>query len=114
MVIAPRSGRRLPICSLRGSADVHGVVSDVHRLTWLVPGSGDHRWLQGVGLMQRRHAVVLGAGVAGLLTARVLSDSFDSVSIVERDTLDANGDPRRGVPQGRQVHVLLPSGKQIL
>ena len=33
------------------------------------------------------HAVVLGASMAGLLAARVLSDSFASVTVFDRDTL---------------------------
>ncbi len=31
------------------------------------------------------HAVVLGAGMPGLLTARVLADSFARVTVVDRD-----------------------------
>ncbi|MEU4311461.1 FAD-dependent monooxygenase [Nocardia sp. NPDC024068] len=61
----------------------------------------------------RGHAVVLGASMAGLLTARVLSESFARVTVIERDDLSAPGD-RRGVPQGRHVHALLARGRQIL
>ncbi|WP_063020763.1 FAD-dependent oxidoreductase [Nocardia niwae] len=61
----------------------------------------------------RGHAVVLGASMGGLLAARVLSDSFEKVTLIERDDLSAPGD-RRGVPQGRHVHALLARGKQIL
>ncbi|WP_433378931.1 FAD-dependent oxidoreductase [Actinoplanes sp. CA-142083] len=58
-----------------------------------------------------RQAVVLGGSVAGLMAARVLSDHAEQVLIVERDDLDLPGDePRLGVPQGSQVHALLPSG----
>ncbi|MFD5176968.1 FAD-dependent monooxygenase [Nocardia sp. NPDC058379] len=60
---------------------------------------------------RRGHAVVLGASMAGLLTARVLSETFDTVTVVERDDLSTPGD-RRGVPQGRHVHALLARGKQ--
>jgi 2-polyprenyl-6-methoxyphenol hydroxylase-like FAD-dependent oxidoreductase len=59
------------------------------------------------------HAVVLGAGIAGLLTARVLADSYDRVTVVERDRLTGPG-ARRGVPQGRHAHVLMPRGSQVL
>ncbi|WP_169813473.1 2Fe-2S iron-sulfur cluster-binding protein [Nocardia vaccinii] len=62
---------------------------------------------------RRGHAVVLGASMAGLLTARVLSESFASVTVLERDDLAAPGD-RRGVPQGRHVHALLARGERIL
>jgi flavin-dependent dehydrogenase len=57
-----------------------------------------------------RHAVVLGAGVAGLLAARVLSERFARVTVLERDTLDGAG-PRRGVPQARHIHGLLDRGR---
>ncbi|MFE3542598.1 2Fe-2S iron-sulfur cluster-binding protein [Nocardia sp. NPDC059177] len=61
---------------------------------------------------ERTHAVVLGASMAGLLAARILSESFAQVTVVERDDLSAPGD-RRGVPQGRHVHALLARGTQI-
>lgn len=60
------------------------------------------------------HAIVLGAGVAGLLTARVLTDCYDQVSIVERDALPSDITARRGVPQGRHAHVMMPRGTQLL
>ena len=59
------------------------------------------------------HAVVLGASMAGLLAARVLSDAYQRVTVVDRDTLEQAGN-RRGVPQGRHAHVLVPRGTQIL
>ncbi|MEV0614346.1 FAD-binding monooxygenase [Nonomuraea sp. NPDC050404] len=58
------------------------------------------------------HAVVFGAGLAGLLAARVLADRYERVTIVERDRLTEG--PRRGVPQGRHAHALLPRGQQII
>jgi 2-polyprenyl-6-methoxyphenol hydroxylase-like FAD-dependent oxidoreductase len=60
------------------------------------------------------HAVVLGASMAGLLAARVLTDAYERVTIVERDPLPATGENRRGVPQGRHAHVLLAGGAKIL
>ncbi|GLX02517.1 FAD-dependent monooxygenase [Microtetraspora sp. NBRC 16547] len=59
------------------------------------------------------HAIVLGAGISGLLAARVLTDFYDQVTLIERDVL--NGDkPRKGVPQGFHGHALLPRGLQIM
>jgi 2-polyprenyl-6-methoxyphenol hydroxylase-like FAD-dependent oxidoreductase len=58
-------------------------------------------------------AVVLGGSMAGLLVARVLADHFDQVSIVERDALPDNAEPRKGVPQGRHLHGLLKRGEEI-
>jgi 2-polyprenyl-6-methoxyphenol hydroxylase-like FAD-dependent oxidoreductase len=64
------------------------------------------------GLGER--AVVLGASMGGLLAARVLADFFDTVTVVERDELPDGPVVRRGVPQGRHVHVLLARGAQVL
>jgi 2-polyprenyl-6-methoxyphenol hydroxylase-like FAD-dependent oxidoreductase len=60
------------------------------------------------------HAVVIGAGLGGLLAARVLADRFEQVTVVERDQLPACDEPRRAVPQGRHCHTLLPSGQLCL
>src|SRR5688572_13464994 len=60
------------------------------------------------------HAVVIGGSMAGLLAARVLSDHVDRVTLVERDRFPEGVDNRRGVPQGRHGHVLLPRGEAIL
>ena len=57
-----------------------------------------------------RRAVVLGASMAGLLAARVLSDHADEVLVIERDGGGGGGEPRPGVPQGGHVHALLPAG----
>ena len=61
-----------------------------------------------------RRAVVLGAGVAGLLAGRVLADTYREVLIVDRDQLDDTDAPRRAVPQGHHIHGLLASGHQII
>ncbi|MEX3655841.1 hypothetical protein ABFW14_10885 [Mycolicibacterium fortuitum] len=60
------------------------------------------------------HAVVLGAGIAGLLMARVLSEFYGSVTLVERDALPDRPDQRKGVPQGRHLHNFLSRGTQVL
>ncbi|EYF03001.1 FAD-dependent oxidoreductase [Chondromyces apiculatus] len=61
-----------------------------------------------------RRAVVIGGSMAGLLTARVLADHFDEVTLVERDSISAEPADRKGVPQGRHVHVLLARGLDVL
>ena len=61
-----------------------------------------------------RHAVVLGASLAGLFTARVLTESFDEVTLVDRDSLPDGPVPRKGVPQGWQSHGLHARGREIL
>jgi 2-polyprenyl-6-methoxyphenol hydroxylase-like FAD-dependent oxidoreductase len=60
------------------------------------------------------HAVVIGAGMAGLWTARVLSDHVRRVTVLERDRLPQGAAPRPGVPQDRHVHVLLQRGATIM
>ncbi|HEU5090335.1 MAG TPA: FAD-dependent monooxygenase, partial [Roseiflexaceae bacterium] len=62
----------------------------------------------------KRHAVVLGASMAGLLTARVLSEHFDQVTILERDQVTDQAVARKGQPQTRHLHGLLASGLQVL
>jgi flavin-dependent dehydrogenase len=52
--------------------------------------------------------------MAGLCAARVLSERFDRVVVLDRDNLPDGPEPRRLVPQGRHPHLLLPSGAQLL
>jgi 2-polyprenyl-6-methoxyphenol hydroxylase-like FAD-dependent oxidoreductase len=59
-------------------------------------------------------AVVLGASMCGLLAARVLSDFFRTVTVVDRDALPDDPAHRRGVPQGRHTHALLARGAQVI
>lgn len=59
-------------------------------------------------------AVVLGGSMAGLLAARVLSERFKRVVVIERDVLPPVGEHRRGVPHGRHVHGLHPLGLEVL
>jgi 2-polyprenyl-6-methoxyphenol hydroxylase-like FAD-dependent oxidoreductase len=59
-------------------------------------------------------AVVLGAGIAGLLAARVLAEAYQRVTVVDRDALIGVTEPRRAVPQGPHIHGLLARGQQIL
>ncbi|MDI1483869.1 FAD-dependent oxidoreductase [Polyangium sp. y55x31] len=61
-----------------------------------------------------RHAVVIGGGIAGLSTARVLTEHFDRVTVLERDKPQGGAEHRAGVPQARHVHVLLAGGEQAL
>ncbi|WP_330186461.1 squalene monooxygenase [Dactylosporangium sp. AC04546] len=52
--------------------------------------------------------------MSGLLAARVLSESFDKVTVFDRDTLPEGAAQRRGVPQGEHSHGLLARGRQVL
>lgn len=53
---------------------------------------------------------MIGAGIAGLVAARVLADHVDEVVIVDRDALPDGPLQRTGVPQAAHVHVLLRRG----
>src|SRR5262245_47617314 len=61
-------------------------------------------------------ACVLGAGLAGLVAARVLADHAERVLIIEPDSVGTGltSQARPGVPQGYQVHILLPGGREQL
>jgi 2-polyprenyl-6-methoxyphenol hydroxylase-like FAD-dependent oxidoreductase len=61
-----------------------------------------------------KQAVVIGAGIAGLTAAGALSDRFDQVVVLERDTLPSESAHRAGTPQARHVHALLLSGQRAL
>ncbi len=61
-----------------------------------------------------RHAVVVGGSMAGMLVARVLSDHFEQVTLLERDRLPETPSHRKGLPQARHVHVLLKRGRMVL
>jgi hypothetical protein len=58
----------------------------------------------------RNSAVVMGSGMAGLAAARVLSDHYSTVLVLEQDRVENVVEHRRGVPQSRHAHGLLASG----
>ncbi|MBV8772654.1 MAG: hypothetical protein JO166_10060 [Deltaproteobacteria bacterium] len=60
--------------------------------------------------MGRTHAVVIGGSFAGLAAGRVLSEFFDHVTVLDRDTFPEGVEDRAGVPQARHVHGLLVRG----
>jgi 2-polyprenyl-6-methoxyphenol hydroxylase-like FAD-dependent oxidoreductase len=62
----------------------------------------------------RQHAIVIGGSIAGLLAARVLSDHYAHVTLLERDVFQDDNEPRKGVPQGRHIHQILLRGAQVL
>jgi 2-polyprenyl-6-methoxyphenol hydroxylase-like FAD-dependent oxidoreductase len=73
-----------------------------------------NRVVASVGQTVRNRAIVIGGSMAGLAAARVLSDHFREVILVERDRFGAVGEHRRGVPQGRHTHGLLAGGLRVL
>jgi 2-polyprenyl-6-methoxyphenol hydroxylase-like FAD-dependent oxidoreductase len=73
-----------------------------------------NRVVASVGQTVRNRAIVMGGSIAGLAAARVLSDHFRDVILVERDQFGAVGEHRRGVPQGKHTHGLLAGGLRAL
>lgn len=61
-----------------------------------------------------KHAVVIGGGVGGLLAARVLSDHFEKVTVLERDIYPGKPVSRKTIPQGNHLHILLSKGISII
>lgn len=59
-------------------------------------------------------AIVIGGSITGLLTAKVLTNYFKRVTIVERDRFPERPEPRKGIPQCTQLHILLTRGRQII
>lgn len=58
-------------------------------------------------------AVVIGAGIGGILSAAALAPLFDTVVVIERDRLPGGPEVRKGTPQSAHVHVLLDRGLAI-
>ena len=59
-------------------------------------------------------ALVVGGSIAGMTSARVLSDLFQKVIIVERDAFPEEPGVRKGLPQSDHIHVLMPQGAFVL
>jgi 2-polyprenyl-6-methoxyphenol hydroxylase-like FAD-dependent oxidoreductase len=68
----------------------------------------------GLAVPHRRHAVIVGGSLAGMLAARTLSDHFDGVTVLERDRFTETPAARKGLPQGRHAHALLERGREAL
>lgn len=72
--------------------------------------------LLGKILMRPRwgHAVVVGGGFAGLLTAHTLAEYFERVTVCERDLINENTEFHPGVPQARHPDAVLARGADLL
>ena len=64
--------------------------------------------------MPKQQAIVLGGSLAGLLAAKVLSQHYAQVTIIEKDTVHRQPEARKGQPQTRHLHGLLPRGLQVM
>ncbi|MFB9324559.1 NAD(P)/FAD-dependent oxidoreductase [Paenibacillus aurantiacus] len=63
--------------------------------------------------LNRSKAIVIGGGMAGLMTARVLSDHYKEVVIVEKDEFPSEPGLRPGTPQAFHPHRFTSRGKAI-
>ena len=61
-----------------------------------------------------RDAIVLGASIAGLAAAAAVAPHVGAITILERDRLPGVDETRKGVPQGRHVHLMKPAGLHAL
>ena len=65
-------------------------------------------------MSKQTSAIVIGGSMSGLLAARILSDHFDTVTVIERDTLPENAEYRSGTPQAHHLHALLAHGQRLM
>jgi 2-polyprenyl-6-methoxyphenol hydroxylase-like FAD-dependent oxidoreductase len=66
---------------------------------------GTHRW---------GRVVVIGNSIAGLLAARALAEHAERVTVIDRDHIPDEPQPRAGVPHGRHIHVVLAAGQRAM
>ncbi|MCZ8517186.1 FAD-dependent monooxygenase [Paenibacillus filicis] len=59
------------------------------------------------------NAIIIGGGIAGLLTARVLSDYYEDVLIVEKDEFPQKPEDRSGTPHAFHPHRFTVQGRLI-
>jgi NAD(P)H-flavin reductase len=60
----------------------------------------------------RGTAVVVGGSIAGITTAKVLTETFDRVLVLEKDAQHDRREGRPGAAQGWHLHHLLTAGQQ--
>lgn len=61
-----------------------------------------------------KRVVVIGGSVAGLMAARVLSEHFAQVTVLERDAVHDEPESRKGQPHTRHLHGLLAKGLEVM
>ena len=61
-----------------------------------------------------RRAIVIGASMAGLLAARVLTESYAEVWLLDRDELPADDRHRKATPHSQHAHGLLARGREVI
>ncbi|MGH7932498.1 MAG: FAD-dependent oxidoreductase [Candidatus Binataceae bacterium] len=61
-----------------------------------------------------QHAIVIGGSIAGLITAGMLAEHFDHITVLERDHIDQQPALHKSIPQGAHFHTMLLGGQQVL
>src|SRR5215472_97211 len=74
----------------------------------------DHRFKDSRLMARPTHAVVLGAGMAGMLASSTLARHFDAVTVIDRDVFPAEPALRKGIPQAKHAHLLWSGGARIM
>ncbi|MBE1442284.1 FAD-dependent oxidoreductase [Paenibacillus sp. OAS669] len=64
-------------------------------------------------MQKKGTAVIIGGSIAGLLTARVVSDYYEEVIMVDKDEFPERPGERSGTPQAYHPHRFTMRGKQI-
>lgn len=57
-------------------------------------------------------AIVIGASITGVMSAKILSQHFAKVILIDKDAMPDAAAPRNTVPQEHHVHLLLHRGRQ--
>jgi 2-polyprenyl-6-methoxyphenol hydroxylase-like FAD-dependent oxidoreductase len=61
-----------------------------------------------------KHALIVGASIAGASAAGALSKFFEKITIVDRDSVPEKSVQRAGAPQGKHVHGLMAGGLRAM
>jgi len=72
------------------------------------------QWRVTEGRVNNEQIIVLGAGIGGLLAAGAVAPFFERVVVIEKDLLPDELRPRKGVPQGPQVHAIIKRGENAI
>jgi 2-polyprenyl-6-methoxyphenol hydroxylase-like FAD-dependent oxidoreductase len=64
-------------------------------------------------LIEKR-AIVIGAGMGGLAAAKALANHFGQVTVLDRDSLPSQAEPRIGTAQSKHTHALIAGGLKAL
>jgi 2-polyprenyl-6-methoxyphenol hydroxylase-like FAD-dependent oxidoreductase len=67
-----------------------------------------------MSFFSEKTAVVVGAGMGGLTAAKVLSKHLSRVTVLDRDILPSQAEPRIGTAQSKHTHALIGGGLKAL